>query len=53
VIAVAILFGFLFVKTSNDLLAMGELLGIASASFGAVACAVHRVLEVLQQCPFA
>ena len=33
-IAVAMLFGFFFVKTFNDLLAMGVLLGIAGASFG-------------------
>lgn len=33
-IAVAMLFGFFFVKTFNDLLAMGALLGIAGASFG-------------------
>ena len=33
-IAVAMLFGFLFVKSFNDLLAMGVLLGIAGASFG-------------------
>ena len=33
-IAVAMLFGFFFVSTFNDLLAMGVLLGIAGASFG-------------------
>jgi len=33
-IAVAMLFGFVFVKSFNDLLAMGVLLGIAGASFG-------------------
>ena len=33
-IAVALLFGFFFVHTFNDLLAMGVLLGIAGASFG-------------------
>jgi len=33
-IAVAMLFGFFFVKSFNDLLAMGVLLGIAGASFG-------------------
>ena len=33
-IAVAMLFGFFFVKSYNDLLAMGVLLGIAGASFG-------------------
>jgi NNP family nitrate/nitrite transporter-like MFS transporter len=33
-IALAMLFGFFFVKTFNDLLAMGVLLGIAGASFG-------------------
>jgi NNP family nitrate/nitrite transporter-like MFS transporter len=33
-IAFAMLFGFLFVKSFNDLLAMGVLLGIAGASFG-------------------
>ena len=33
-IALAMLFGFYFVKTFNDLLAMGVLLGIAGASFG-------------------
>jgi NNP family nitrate/nitrite transporter-like MFS transporter len=33
-IAVAMLFGFFFVETFNDLLAMGVLLGIAGASFG-------------------
>ena len=33
-IAVAMLFGVFFVKTFNDLLAMGVLLGIAGASFG-------------------
>jgi NNP family nitrate/nitrite transporter-like MFS transporter len=33
-IAVAMLFGFFFVKSFNDLLAMGMLLGIAGASFG-------------------
>ena len=33
-IAVAMLFGILFVKSFNDLLAMGVLLGIADASFG-------------------
>ena len=33
-IAVALLFGFFFVKTFNDLLTMGVLLGIAGASFG-------------------
>lgn len=33
-ICVAMLFGFLFVKSFNDLLAMGVLLGIAGASFG-------------------
>ncbi|MEY4882161.1 MAG: hypothetical protein RIS34_15 [Pseudomonadota bacterium] len=33
-IAVAMMFGFFFVKTFNDLLAMGVLLGIAGASFG-------------------
>ena len=33
-IAVAMLFGFFFVNTFNDLLAMGVLLGIAGASFG-------------------
>jgi MFS transporter, NNP family, nitrate/nitrite transporter len=33
-IAVAMLFGFFFVKDFNDLLAMGVLLGIAGASFG-------------------
>ena len=33
-IAVAMLFGFFFVHTFNDLLAMGVLLGIAGASFG-------------------
>ncbi|WP_296446178.1 MFS transporter [Rhodoferax sp. UBA5149] len=33
-IAVAMLFGFFFVKTFNNLLAMGVLLGIAGASFG-------------------
>ena len=33
-IAVAMLFGFFFVKSFNDLLAMDVLLGIAGASFG-------------------
>jgi NNP family nitrate/nitrite transporter-like MFS transporter len=33
-IGVAMLFGFFFVKSFNDLLAMGVLLGIAGASFG-------------------
>lgn len=33
-IAVAMLFGFFFVKSFNELLAMGVLLGIAGASFG-------------------
>jgi NNP family nitrate/nitrite transporter-like MFS transporter len=33
-IAVAMLFGFFYVKSFNDLLAMGVLLGIAGASFG-------------------
>ncbi len=33
-IAVAMLFGFFFVKSFHDLLAMGVLLGIAGASFG-------------------
>ena len=33
-ISVAMLFGFFFVKSFNDLLAMGVLLGIAGASFG-------------------
>jgi NNP family nitrate/nitrite transporter-like MFS transporter len=33
-IAVAMLFGLFFVKSFNDLLAMGVLLGIAGASFG-------------------
>ena len=33
-ICVAMLFGFFFVKSFNDLLAMGVLLGIAGASFG-------------------
>ena len=33
-IMVAMLFGFFFVQTFNDLLAMGVLLGIAGASFG-------------------
>jgi len=33
-IAVAMLFGFFFVDSFNDLLAMGVLLGIAGASFG-------------------
>src|SRR5438105_9180121 len=33
-IAAAMLFGFFFVHTFNDLLAMGVLLGIAGASFG-------------------
>ena len=33
-IFVAMLFGFFFVKSFNDLLAMGVLLGIAGASFG-------------------
>lgn len=33
-IAVAMLFGYFFVHTFNDLLAMGTLLGIAGASFG-------------------
>ncbi|MEO5738313.1 MAG: MFS transporter [Variovorax sp.] len=33
-IAVAMLFGFFFVKSFNDLLAMGVLLGSAGASFG-------------------
>ena len=33
-IAVAMLFGVFFVKSFNDLLAMGALLGIAGASFG-------------------
>src|SRR5438445_1369703 len=33
-IAVAMLFGFFLVKSFNDLLAMGVLLGIAGASFG-------------------
>ncbi len=33
-IAAAMLFGFLFVHSFNDLLAMGVLLGIAGASFG-------------------
>src|SRR5438105_8716590 len=33
-IAFAMLFGFFFVKSFNDLLAMGVLLGIAGASFG-------------------
>lgn len=33
-IAVALLFGYFFVETFNDLLAMGVLLGIAGASFG-------------------
>src|SRR5438445_7322720 len=33
-IAVAMLFGFFLVKSFNNLLAMGVLLGIAGASFG-------------------
>ena len=33
-IVVALLYGFLFVKSFNDVLAMGVLLGIAGASFG-------------------
>jgi NNP family nitrate/nitrite transporter-like MFS transporter len=33
-IAVAMVFGFFYVKSFNDLLAMGVLLGIAGASFG-------------------
>jgi MFS transporter, NNP family, nitrate/nitrite transporter len=33
-IVIALLYGFLFVKTYNDILAMGILLGIAGASFG-------------------
>ena len=33
-IAAAVLYGFFFVKSFNDLLAMGVLLGIAGASFG-------------------
>ena len=33
-IAIAMLFGYFFVDTFNDLLAMGVLLGIAGASFG-------------------
>ena len=33
-IVIALLYGFLFVKTFNDVLAMGVLLGIAGASFG-------------------
>ncbi len=33
-IAIAMLFGFFFVSSFNDLLAMGVLLGIAGASFG-------------------
>ena len=33
-IVVALAFGFVFVKTYNDVLAMGVLLGIAGASFG-------------------
>jgi MFS transporter, NNP family, nitrate/nitrite transporter len=33
-IAVAMTFGFFFVKSYNDLLAMGVLLGVAGASFG-------------------
>ena len=33
-ISVAVLFGYFFVKSFNDLLAMGVLLGIAGASFG-------------------
>ena len=33
-IAIAMLFGFFFVQSFNDLLAMGVLLGIAGASFG-------------------
>ena len=33
-IAIALLFGYFFVGTFNDLLAMGVLLGIAGASFG-------------------
>jgi NNP family nitrate/nitrite transporter-like MFS transporter len=33
-IAIALLFGYFFVNTFNDLLAMGVLLGIAGASFG-------------------
>jgi NNP family nitrate/nitrite transporter-like MFS transporter len=33
-IAIAMLFGYFFVETFNDLLAMGVLLGIAGASFG-------------------
>jgi MFS transporter, NNP family, nitrate/nitrite transporter len=33
-IAVAMAFGFFFVKSYNDLLAMGVLLGVAGASFG-------------------
>ena len=33
-ISVAMLFGFFFVKSFNDLLSMGVLLGIAGASFG-------------------
>ena len=33
-ISVAMLFGYFFVKSFNDLLAMGVLLGIAGASFG-------------------
>ena len=33
-IALALVFGLLFVRTFNDLLAMGVLLGIAGASFG-------------------
>jgi NNP family nitrate/nitrite transporter-like MFS transporter len=33
-IVLALIYGFLFVKTFNDVLAMGVLLGIAGASFG-------------------
>ncbi len=33
-IAIALLYGYFFVETFNDLLAMGVLLGIAGASFG-------------------
>ena len=33
-IIIALLYGFVFVKTFNDVLAMGVLLGIAGASFG-------------------
>ena len=33
-IVIALIYGFLFVKSYNDVLAMGVLLGIAGASFG-------------------